>query len=69
MEPTTFILGGTLVGVVSMGIGKVWGSNGRVKEDTCSERRISCNKLINEKLDTVDKKLDWVISELKNKTV
>lgn len=62
MEPITYILGGTLVGVISVGIGKVWGANGRVKDDTCSERRTACNKSIDERLHAMDGKLDLLIS-------
>ena len=69
MEPLSYILGGTLLSVVTLVVGKTIGSNGRVKEDTCGERRVACNKLINAKLDSMDEKLDWVISELKNKIV
>jgi hypothetical protein len=69
MEPISYILGGTLVGVVSMGIGKVWGSNGKVKEATCGERRVSCNKIVDEKLHTMDEKLDIILSAIKKSSI
>lgn len=68
MEPLSYVLGGTLLSVVTLGVGKIWGSNGRVKENTCDERRIACNKLIDERLHSMDEKLDIILNRL-DKTV
>jgi hypothetical protein len=64
MEPLSYILGGTLFSFVTLSIGKIWGSNGRVKDATCGERRISCNKLIDERLHSMDEKLDIILKRL-----
>lgn len=54
MEPTTMILSGITVAVVSGAIVKVFGNN-KVKEGICEERRESCNLLLSEKIDNVAK--------------
>ncbi len=61
MEPLSIVLGGALLSVVTLGAGKMWGSNGRVKDATCGERRVACNKLIDERLHSMDEKLDIII--------
>ena len=68
MEPLSYALGGTLLSVVTLGIGKIWGSNGRVKDTICGERRTACNKLIDERLHSMDEKLDIILNRL-DKTV
>ncbi len=65
MEPVGYVLGGALLSVVTGVVGKYIGSNGKVKEDTCDERRLTCNKLVDEKLHTIDSKLDIILTALK----
>ena len=67
MDQATIIVSGALLAIVTGFIGKAIGSNGRVKENTCGERRESCTKLINEKLHSIDEKLDLVMDRLERK--
>ena len=57
MEPITIYLGGALVAITSGVVGKYIGENGKVEEDHCGERRESCQALLLEKIDTIDKGL------------
>ena len=50
-DPVTIILGGIVIAVVSGGVGKFLGSNNRVKDVQCGERREACSSLILEKID------------------
>lgn len=67
MDQTTIMVSGALLAIVTGFIGRAIGSNGRVKENSCGERREACNKLISEKLHTMDEKLDSIVSVLKDK--
>lgn len=65
MEPITYVLGALSITLISGIIGKFIGSNGKVKDKTCTERRSADSKLINEKLHSVNEKLDIIIAALK----
>ena len=65
MDAVTIILSSVLIGVTAGSIGKMIGSNGKVKDITCGERRTTCNNLINEKLKSIEDKLDSVILEIR----
>ncbi len=64
MDQTTIMVGGALLAIVTGFIGRAIGSNGKVSESNCGERREACNKLINEKLHSIDEKLDLVMDKL-----
>jgi hypothetical protein len=64
MEPITYIFGGVVLTLISGIVGKAIGSNGKVKENTCGERRVACNKLVDERLHSMDVKLDIIIKAL-----
>ena len=64
MERVVIILGGAILAIITGIIGKTIGSNGKVKEETCGERRLTCNKLIDEKLQNMDQKLDVILSHM-----
>ncbi len=68
MEPVTVVMGGVVVAVVSGTIGKVIGSNGKVKENNCIERRDSCILLVSEKIDNLAKTVTG-LKDAVNKTV
>jgi hypothetical protein len=49
-DPTTIVLGGIVVSVLSAFVGKIIGSRGKVSDEQCGERRRACNALVLEKL-------------------
>ena len=53
MEPITYITGAFAIAVTSGAIGKMIGSNKRVKEEICKERREACLTLVVEKIDNL----------------
>ena len=59
MEPTSCVLGGIVIAVISSAAGKIIGSNGKVKDATCIERQHACSQVIVTKVEnltlTVDK--------------
>jgi len=58
MDPTVVILGGIVVGGGSALIGKYLGGNGKVTEEHCKEKRLSCQTLLIEKIDNLADKVD-----------
>ncbi len=68
MEPMSVVMGGVVIAVVSGTIGKVLGSNGKVKEKNCIERRDSCILLVAEKIDNLAKTVTS-LKDAVNKTV
>lgn len=50
-DPVTVILGGLTVALISGTVGKYLGSNGKIKDNQCGERRAACSGLILEKID------------------
>ena len=66
-DPTTVVLGGICVAVVSGAIGKYAGSNGKVSEDHCGERQSSCQNLMVEKIENLGKKVDTLTKAVNNK--
>ena len=66
MEPTTTIIGGVLVAVISGAIGKYAGSNGRVKNEQCGERREACTNLLIEKIDNLTITVDGLKTDISN---
>ena len=53
MDTSVVILSGIVVACVSGTIGKVMGSNGKVHEETCEERRMSCTQIVGGKIDNL----------------
>ena len=53
VETTVCILGGIVIAVVSGATGKYLGSNGKVHEETCEERRMSCTQIVGGKIDNL----------------
>lgn len=66
MTPAEIVLGGICVSIISGSIGSYFTSKGKVNCSSCSERRSSCIELINEKLSTLEKKLDLIINRLQS---
>ena len=70
IEPMTGAMGGVLIAVVSGAIGKALGSNGKVKDSQCIERREACTKLLTEKIDNLIITVDGLKDNISNiKTV
>ena len=67
MEPTTTILGGIVIAVVSGAVGKACGTNNNVKAPTCTERQHACQELINEKIDNLGDKIDVLTRAVNSK--
>jgi len=67
MDPVTTVLGGVLVAVVSGAIGKTLGSNGKMSENHCEEKRQSCQTIVITKIDNVARKVDDLTSIVNNK--
>ena len=55
MDPLTQILAAAIIAIVSGLIGKAIGGYKKVSVQQCSERRVACNQLILEKLDSLEK--------------
>ena len=68
MEPVTTVLGGALVAIVSGAVGKAIGSNGKVDEEHCGERRGACSEKLAIKIDNLSKKLDELTDIINSKT-
>jgi hypothetical protein len=66
MNPTESILGALVISFTSLAIGKYYGSNGKVKDNQCLERRDSCFKLLSERIDNLIKKVED-LAEMVNK--
>lgn len=80
MTPTNYILAGICLALFTGILGMIFGKRAAVTESECDERRVSCNKLVEEKLKVVevkmdnyeskldgfDKKLDLILTEVKN---
>ena len=63
-------LSAILVSIVSLIIGKIWGSHGRVSDRECAERRGACNNVSKVTCDTYNRRLNECeadIRELLNK--
>ena len=58
LDTITWIFGGITLSVVTGTIARVMSIKNNIKEETCKERRESCNKLMYEKLDHHTEKLD-----------
>lgn len=58
MDVATTILGGFMIAILSGIVGKAIGSSNNVKVLTCSERQLSCQKLVTEKIDHLTEKID-----------
>lgn len=58
IDPLVIVLSGTVVAFISGSIGKHIGSNDKVKNGQCSERRQSCILLVSEKIDNLVNKVD-----------
>lgn len=69
IDPLTIVLSGTVVAFVSGSIGKYIGSNGKVKEGQCSERRQSCILLVGEKIDNLADKVDGLKKAVDDKLI
>ena len=69
VETTVCILSGLVIAFVSGTIGKYIGTNGKVHEDTCEERRLSCTRIIGEKIDSLTKSIDRLEKTVNNKIV
>ena len=66
-EPVTVILGSIVVALVSGAAGKYLGSNGKVKENQCEERRDSCVILVGEKIDNLTRIVNKLEKAVNNK--
>jgi len=53
MPVETTILGGIVIAVVSGAAGKYIGSNGNVKDRTCTERQHACSALVISKIENL----------------
>lgn len=67
IDPVTSVLSGLLIAVVSGSIGRAIGSNGRVRDCVCTERQKSCQCLLIEKIDNLDKKVDNFVKIVNSK--
>lgn len=65
-DPVTIILGGMVVAVVSGTVGRYLGSNGRIKDAQCGERREACSSLIIEKIDHLVTSVDDIKKYIAN---
>lgn len=61
------ILGGVVIAVISGVLGKSLGANNSVKNSICTERQISCQKLITEKIDNLGEKVDSLTKAVNHK--
>ena len=66
MDPVTTTLGGVVVAITSVAIGKYLGSNGKITESVCEERRQSCTALMVEKLDHMQNTIDDIKLHITN---
>jgi len=69
MEPVTWILGGVVITGVSVTIGKIWGTNGKVTDQHCSEKQIACQNLVIEKIGNVGRKVDDLAKLVNDKLI
>jgi hypothetical protein len=67
VENTVCILGGIVIAGVSGAVGKVLGSNGKVHEETCEERRLSCTQIIGTKIDNLTSTVSKLERAVNNK--
>jgi len=63
------ILGGIVIALVSGIFGKYLGERGKVTNDCCSINRAACQRLILEKLDNLDEKLESLTRVVNNKVL
>ena len=56
-DPVTAILGGVVLVFASGTVGKYLGSNGKVKDTQCEERRNNCITLVSEKIDNLSDRM------------
>ena len=66
MEPFTYVFGSITIAVVSGIVGKSIGSYKKVREDTCTERREGCVRLLTTKIDNLENKIDDLTEFVKN---
>ena len=52
MESVTMVLGGITISVISGAVVRVLGNN-KVKDVTCTERRLACSSLLGNKIDNL----------------
>lgn len=69
IDPVVIVLSGVVVAFVSGAAGKYVGSNDKVKEAQCSERRGSCVLLIGEKVDNLGEKVDELKKAVDDKII
>jgi len=69
VDPVTSVLGGLSISLVSLLAGKYIGGNGKVKENTCKERREACENLLLSKIEELGKAIDRIESAVNRKTV
>ena len=58
MDIATTVLGGLTVAMIAGIIGRFVGSNGKISDDHCEEKRTACRALLIEKIDNIDGKVD-----------
>jgi len=68
-DPAITILSGLVIAFTSGGIGAFIGSYKKVNSSNCDERRKSCQQLLIDKINNVDKKLDSIIDALKSHNI
>ena len=69
MTSMEHVLAGILIAVVSAFLGIFIGSKNKVNMNDCSERRVACIALIDQKLTTIAEKLDLVLKMTKANNV
>ena len=67
MEPVTTVLGGITVAVIAGVLGKSLSDKNKVKDNTCSERRIACVGIVITKIDNLTKVVDKLEKAVNNK--
>ncbi len=67
METIVVILSGIMIALTSGIIGKAIGTTSKVNEAICNERQLSCQSLINEKLDNICEKVELLTKVVNGK--
>ena len=57
-SPEVTVLCSLLSGIAMLGIGKTWGSNDKVDDTTCQERRESCKQIKELSFNRIEERLD-----------
>lgn len=66
MTPLETLLGGVVISVASGLLGARVGSWNKVSVDTCSERRLACNRIIENELKSLRDTLEKIWKKLEN---